>query len=91
MTAKQIRTCGTVIKFNKRFKIGKVCEICGSTEHLTVHHKRSLSSLVNMKKKTARKIATNPCYCQILCSLCHAKIHGSKKVINKGNMEESNG
>ncbi|WP_370738883.1 HNH endonuclease [Nubsella zeaxanthinifaciens] len=55
----------------------KVCELCGATENLEMHHIRKLSDLKGKqdweKRMIARKRKT-----LAVCSKCHYKIHAGK-------------
>lgn len=55
----------------------KVCEICGTTENLEMHHVRKLKDLKGKKDWEKRMIARNRKTLAV-CSTCHDKIHAGK-------------
>ena len=48
----------------------KACEVCGSTEDLEVHHKKSLDGQYRMWNKL-----NQPDNLQVLCHKCHTEAH----------------
>jgi RNA-directed DNA polymerase len=56
----------------------KVCEVCGSTKDVEVHHVRALKDIKNSKSLYDQMMIARRRKTLILCSLCHHKLHAGK-------------
>jgi 5-methylcytosine-specific restriction endonuclease McrA len=68
-------------KHKSRKFLKKECELCGSKENLTIHHKEPVTSHRGILKqiRTVEELnyrVLNEENCQTLCRKCHDKVHG---------------
>lgn len=56
----------------------EVCEVCGSTENVEVHHIRALKDIKNSKSLYDQMMIARKRKTLILCSKCHHKLHAGK-------------
>ena len=81
-SGRQRKNWKTYYRQKCRRYLKKKCELCGSKENLTIHHKIPLSRGIDTSKEN----------CQTLCEDCHKDVHGSiKKKFKKINKKYQSG
>ena len=73
-------TFGEKVRLNDKVESRvRVCENCGATDHLEMHHVRNLKDLKGKSDWEIKMISRNRKTLAV-CSACHHKIHSGRKL-----------